>query len=212
MSAWATAAHAAAAPDARLLYATTTEEFVQAWEPCRDAVQHLPRRRAAAAHTRARSSRSRCGWTRGRRPQDRRPASPGQPDHGAVRGAGRGTGTAVVVDRDLRRRRCGPRPHARTRHLRAGCGVSSATHPDPPVHLGGLGQVGARTSEVVPRLRRAPPYNTIVMEARRRRRTSYPTRSDRPCPPETQRMRLGRPPPLSHPKPPLGNGNVAAVE
>jgi LmbE family N-acetylglucosaminyl deacetylase len=35
VSRWATAAHAAAAPDARLLYATTTEEFVQAWEPCR---------------------------------------------------------------------------------------------------------------------------------------------------------------------------------
>jgi LmbE family N-acetylglucosaminyl deacetylase len=36
VSAWATAAHAAAAPDARLLYATTTEEFVQAWEPTRE--------------------------------------------------------------------------------------------------------------------------------------------------------------------------------
>jgi LmbE family N-acetylglucosaminyl deacetylase len=36
VSAWATAAHAAAAPDARLLYATTTEEFVQAWQPARD--------------------------------------------------------------------------------------------------------------------------------------------------------------------------------
>ena len=36
VSAWATAAHAAAAPDARLLYATTTEEFVQAWEPFRE--------------------------------------------------------------------------------------------------------------------------------------------------------------------------------
>jgi LmbE family N-acetylglucosaminyl deacetylase len=34
-SAWATAAHAAAAPGARLLYATTTEEFVDAWEPAR---------------------------------------------------------------------------------------------------------------------------------------------------------------------------------
>jgi LmbE family N-acetylglucosaminyl deacetylase len=37
VSAWATAAHAAAAPEARLLYATTTEEFVQAWEPFRGA-------------------------------------------------------------------------------------------------------------------------------------------------------------------------------
>ena len=36
VSAWATAAHAAARPGARLLYATTTEEFVQAWEPCRE--------------------------------------------------------------------------------------------------------------------------------------------------------------------------------
>jgi LmbE family N-acetylglucosaminyl deacetylase len=35
VSTWATAAHTAAAPDARLLYATTTEEFVQAC-PCRD--------------------------------------------------------------------------------------------------------------------------------------------------------------------------------
>jgi LmbE family N-acetylglucosaminyl deacetylase len=35
VSAWATVAHAATAPDARLLYATTTEEFVQAWEPSR---------------------------------------------------------------------------------------------------------------------------------------------------------------------------------
>jgi LmbE family N-acetylglucosaminyl deacetylase len=34
-SAWATAAHAAAAPGARLLYATTTEEFADAWEPAR---------------------------------------------------------------------------------------------------------------------------------------------------------------------------------
>jgi LmbE family N-acetylglucosaminyl deacetylase len=36
VSAWASAAHAAASPDARLLYATTTEEFVQAWEPSRE--------------------------------------------------------------------------------------------------------------------------------------------------------------------------------
>jgi LmbE family N-acetylglucosaminyl deacetylase len=37
VSAWATDAHTLAAPDARLLYATTTEEFAQAWEPSRDA-------------------------------------------------------------------------------------------------------------------------------------------------------------------------------
>ena len=37
VSAWATDAHELAAPDARLLYATTTEEFAQAWEPSRDA-------------------------------------------------------------------------------------------------------------------------------------------------------------------------------
>jgi LmbE family N-acetylglucosaminyl deacetylase len=36
VSGWASAAHAAAAPRARLLYATTTEEFVRAWEPDRD--------------------------------------------------------------------------------------------------------------------------------------------------------------------------------
>lgn len=35
VSAWATAAHAAALSDARLLYATTSEEFVAAWEPAR---------------------------------------------------------------------------------------------------------------------------------------------------------------------------------
>lgn len=37
VSAWATAARAAAAPQTRLLYATTTEEFVDSWEPARDA-------------------------------------------------------------------------------------------------------------------------------------------------------------------------------
>ena len=37
VSAWATAARAAAAPDAQLLYATTTDEFVRAWEPSREA-------------------------------------------------------------------------------------------------------------------------------------------------------------------------------
>jgi LmbE family N-acetylglucosaminyl deacetylase len=36
VSAWSTAAHAAAAPGARMLYATTTEEFVRAWEPARE--------------------------------------------------------------------------------------------------------------------------------------------------------------------------------
>jgi LmbE family N-acetylglucosaminyl deacetylase len=36
VSAWATAAHAAALSGARLLYATTTEEFVRAWEPARE--------------------------------------------------------------------------------------------------------------------------------------------------------------------------------
>ena len=41
VSAWATDAHALAAPDARLLYATTTEEFAQAGEPSRDAVNVL---------------------------------------------------------------------------------------------------------------------------------------------------------------------------
>ena len=37
VSAWATDAHAIAAPNAQLLYATTTEEFVRDWEPDRDA-------------------------------------------------------------------------------------------------------------------------------------------------------------------------------
>jgi LmbE family N-acetylglucosaminyl deacetylase len=37
VSAWATDAHALAAPDARLLYATTTEEFARDWEPDRQA-------------------------------------------------------------------------------------------------------------------------------------------------------------------------------
>jgi LmbE family N-acetylglucosaminyl deacetylase len=36
VSRWATVACRAAAPDARLLYATTTEDFVQAWEPFRE--------------------------------------------------------------------------------------------------------------------------------------------------------------------------------
>jgi LmbE family N-acetylglucosaminyl deacetylase len=37
VSAWATDAHAVAASDAQLLYATTTEEFVRDWEPDRGA-------------------------------------------------------------------------------------------------------------------------------------------------------------------------------
>jgi LmbE family N-acetylglucosaminyl deacetylase len=36
VSAWATEAHAVAAPETRLLYATTTEEFVRDWEPHRE--------------------------------------------------------------------------------------------------------------------------------------------------------------------------------
>ncbi len=36
VSAWASAARAVAAPDALLLHATTTEEFVESWEPARD--------------------------------------------------------------------------------------------------------------------------------------------------------------------------------
>lgn len=50
----ATAARAAAAPDTRLLYATTTEQFVDQWEPARDAfnvflADGLPLRTPAAA-------------------------------------------------------------------------------------------------------------------------------------------------------------------
>ncbi len=37
VSSWVTAARAAVAPGTRLLYATTTEEFVDGWEPARDA-------------------------------------------------------------------------------------------------------------------------------------------------------------------------------
>jgi LmbE family N-acetylglucosaminyl deacetylase len=37
VSGWATEARAAAAPDARLLYATTTDDFVARWEPLREA-------------------------------------------------------------------------------------------------------------------------------------------------------------------------------
>lgn len=37
VSAWTTAARAVAAPAARLLYVTTTEEFVERWKPARDA-------------------------------------------------------------------------------------------------------------------------------------------------------------------------------
>ncbi|WP_345610695.1 PIG-L deacetylase family protein [Pseudonocardia adelaidensis] len=37
VSAWTTAACSAVAPDTRLLYATTTEEFVEGWEPAREA-------------------------------------------------------------------------------------------------------------------------------------------------------------------------------
>ena len=54
VSAWATAARAAAAPGTRLLYATTTEEFVDGWEPARDAfdvflAEGLPLRTPASA-------------------------------------------------------------------------------------------------------------------------------------------------------------------
>ncbi len=54
VSAWATAAHAAALSDAQLLYATTTDEFVRAWEPARQdfdvfLADGLPLRTPAAA-------------------------------------------------------------------------------------------------------------------------------------------------------------------
>jgi LmbE family N-acetylglucosaminyl deacetylase len=54
VSAWATDAHELAAPDSRLLYATTTEEFAQAWEPSREAfnvflADGLPLRTPASA-------------------------------------------------------------------------------------------------------------------------------------------------------------------
>ena len=95
VSAWATAAHAAAAPDARLLYATTTEEFVQALGalpasefnmfladglPLRTPAVELAVAAAARPATPSTARSSRCG---------RRPARP-RP----VRGAGRGAGAA----------------------------------------------------------------------------------------------------------------------
>jgi hypothetical protein len=54
VSTWATAARAPAAPHTRLLYATTTEQFVQRWEPFRDAfdiflADGLPLRTPASA-------------------------------------------------------------------------------------------------------------------------------------------------------------------
>jgi LmbE family N-acetylglucosaminyl deacetylase len=54
VSAWATEARAIAAPRARLLYATTTEEFVEGWEPAREAfdvflADGLPLRTPASA-------------------------------------------------------------------------------------------------------------------------------------------------------------------
>lgn len=54
VSAWATAARDAAAPQARLLYATTTEEFVERWEPAQHAfdlflADGLPLRTPSAA-------------------------------------------------------------------------------------------------------------------------------------------------------------------
>ena len=54
VSAWTTAARDAAAPDTRLLYATTTEEFVDCWEPMRETfdvflADGLPLRTPASA-------------------------------------------------------------------------------------------------------------------------------------------------------------------
>jgi LmbE family N-acetylglucosaminyl deacetylase len=54
VSAWTTAARSAVAPGTRLLYATTTEEFVEGWEPARDAfdvflAEGLPLRTPASA-------------------------------------------------------------------------------------------------------------------------------------------------------------------
>jgi LmbE family N-acetylglucosaminyl deacetylase len=54
VSAWTTAARSLVAPATRLLYATTTEEFVEGWEPARDAfdvflADGLPLRTPASA-------------------------------------------------------------------------------------------------------------------------------------------------------------------
>ena len=71
------------APDARLLYATTTEEFVQAWEPSREAFNVFLADGPAAAHPGRRPRGRAAPGRRHRRPQDRRAAGAGQPDHRA---------------------------------------------------------------------------------------------------------------------------------
>ena len=212
MSAWSTAAHAAAAPG----HATALRDHHRGVRAgvgtLPRAVQHLPHRGSAAAHT-ARSELA-VSLRLGPAAVDRKiVALRAQASQTTALFAALGeeqvrqwwsTETFVAADaaRDRTQERAptsGVRREHRDTLRRAG-----------PPRWTRSGR--RRTSEVVPRLRRAPPDNTIVMEARRRRCTSYATRSDRPCRPETQRMALGRPPPLSHPKPPLGNGNVAAVE
>src|SRR6185312_9697868 len=64
----------------------------------------LPRRRAAPGHAGGGSGGPAAARSRRARPQDRRAAGAGEPDDGALRGAGRGPGAAVVVDRDVRGR------------------------------------------------------------------------------------------------------------
>ena len=119
VSAWATDAHALAAPDARLLYATTTEEFARDWEPDRQAfnvflAEGLPLRTPTAELA------VRLGWTptpptaRSLR-CGRRPARPPACSPRSARSA-----CAVVVDRDVRRGAHRPCPRAGVGHLAGG--------------------------------------------------------------------------------------------
>ena len=148
VSRWATAARAAAAPDARLLYATTTEEFVDRWEPGARGVQRVPRRRAAAAHPGRRRWPWSCASTR--RCVDRKlvalRAQASQTD-GLFAALGEERVRRVVVDRDVRRRRHRPRPCGGLGNLAAG-GMST----DPPRRTGAALSVlgrGARDSVAV---------------------------------------------------------------
>ena len=130
VSAWATDAHALAAPDARLLYATTTEEFAQAWEPSRDAfnvflADGLPLR--TPAHDLAVELRLDADAVDRKIVALRAQASQ---TTGLFAALGEDRVRRVVVDRDVRRGPRRPRPRAGLGHL-AGGGMTTL-HPPPP--------------------------------------------------------------------------------
>ena len=103
-SAWATAAHAAAAPGAQLLYATTTRSSPTRGSPlARTSTSSWPRGFRCAPGLRA--GRAPAPRPDPARPQDRRAQGTVQPDHGAVRGPRRAAGAALVDHRDVRRGR-----------------------------------------------------------------------------------------------------------